>query len=108
MLMEAAQAVQQAAQAASGNITIAIPTAFISSALTLLGREALAAILHKKKGGNGGPKPGEGKICDERGKSIGKLGGDVIRLQSKQESTDKMLDEVRGDVKELLRRVPKQ
>jgi hypothetical protein len=100
MLAEAGQAVAEAAK--NGSITIAVPTAFLSSVVTLIGREVLSAFVHKRKGrnGNGGPKPGAGDECLKHRDKI-------TTLETKQETTDQLLGEVRDDVKEILRRVPK-
>lgn len=102
MLREAAQAAAEAAKQGS-SITVAIPTAFVTSAVTIIGRELVAAFVGRRRArsgnGSGAPKPGTSEECLEHRDRL-------TELETKQEHTDKVLDEVKADVKELLRRVP--
>lgn len=101
MIGEMSQAATEAAKQGS-SITVAIPTAFVTSAVTIIGRELVAAFMGRRRARNGGgadPKPGMGEECLEHRDRLTELG-------TKQENTDKVLDEVKADVKELLRRVP--
>ena len=102
MLLEAAQAVQQAAQAAQGgSISIVIPTAFASSVLTILGREALILALGKKRrNGNGGPRPGEADVCRIRGERM-------TKTETKVEGIEGTLTRYEGYFQDILRRLPK-
>lgn len=105
MLIEAIQAAAEAAR--NGGITVAIPTGVIASIATVVFIKGADYLMGRKKGRNGGPKPGEGKTCETHGKEIDTAKGDIIKLQTQQETTDKLLGEVRDDVKEILRRLPK-
>ncbi len=100
MIGEMSQAATEAAKQ-GGSITVAIPTAFVTSAVTIIGRELVAAFVGKRRArnGSGRPLPGTSEECLEHRDRL-------TELETKQENTDKVLDEVKADVKELLRRVP--
>lgn len=103
MLLEAAQVAADAAK--NGTIVLSIPTAFASSAATLLLYKGVPFLFRAisgkpKHNGNGGPRPGEAEICRIRGERMAtaeaKIGG--------IEDTLKRHD---GYFQEILRRLPK-
>src|SRR4030042_1236401 len=97
--MELMQVAQEAARQSS-NITIAIPTALVSSIATILGREAIAAVVGKRRAKNGnGKPPGQAKICIDRGEKI-------AVMEEKHKNVEEDITEIKGDVKKLLQRIP--
>ncbi len=101
MLAELTQAAVEAAKQ-GGSINIAIPTAVITSVLTGLAVKApdiLAKMRGKPKNGNGGPKPGMGETCKTHGEAI-------AVLNDFKADTKDAIEEIRGDIKTLLQRVP--
>ena len=95
MWLEAGQVAAEAAK--QGSITIAIPTAFISSIVTLLGREALAFFVGKRKRNGNGAKPGAGETCREHGE-------DIATLMQFKASCESSLTRIEGKVDRLLER----
>jgi len=104
MLAEAAQAAQEVAKNGS-SFTVAIPTSFATIAVWKLAEMGIRAVRGKPKNGDC-PKPGEAGLCKEHDGDIRKHQDEIVELKTKQGNTDKVLDEVKLDVKELLRRVP--
>lgn len=99
--MELMQAVQEVAKQGS-YINVAIPTAFASSALTIIGREIAAAIIgrrQRRNGGNAGSKPGHAPECRKHAEEL-------IRIDTEQKNTKDDIKEMKADIKELLSRVP--
>ena len=97
MWLEAGQVAAEAAKQ-GGVVTVAIPTAFISSIVTLLGREALAFFVGKRKrNGNGGPKPGAGETCRKHGEDIAML----VEFKGNADDAPKRIE---GKVDRLLER----
>jgi hypothetical protein len=104
MLVEMAQAVQEAAK--QGSVTIAIPTAFLSSAATLLLYKGVPALVNvvrgKPKNGNPNcPKPGEGKICGDHSDAIQEQGKEIASQKKAQENTETSLKRIEGKVDAL-------
>jgi len=95
MWLEAGQVAAEAAK--QGSITIAIPTAFISSIVTLLGREALAFFVGKRKRNGNGAKPGAGETCRKHGE-------DIAMLVEFKGNADDALKRIEGKVDRLLER----
>jgi hypothetical protein len=105
-MMMLIQVATEAAKSTPG-IVIYIGSAATGSLFTLGSiwiREYFAAKKGKKNGN--GAQPGKGEICQ-------KHGGELIELKTKQDGTDKAIDEMKGhittiegDVKTLLQRIP--
>lgn len=95
MLIEAGQVAQEAARAGSS-----LTGSFILDGATLIAAlkivEAIAAKVRGGRNGNG-KKPGEGKACEEHGKAIDRLRGDVIKLQANEQNRDKAFDLLREE-----------
>jgi hypothetical protein len=100
MIAEAAQVAAEAAKQ-GGTITVAVPTALISSIVTILGREAIAAYFGRRKGksgnGSGGPKPGESEKCREHGEAI-------AGLMTFKDNTSEALKRIENMVYRILER----
>jgi len=96
------QIAQEAAK--NGGITVAIPTGVISSIVTVAIIKGSDLILGRMRGRpkNGScPKPGEGGTCKKHGE-------DIAVLNEFKSDTKDAIDEIRGDVKTLLGRVPEK
>jgi hypothetical protein len=103
MILEAAQVAVEAAK--QGSVTIAIPTAFLSSAATLLLYKGvpfvIGAIRGKPRNGNGhGPKPG---TSDECLKHRDKL----TEHETKFDALEVTLERYEGYFQDILKRLPK-
>jgi hypothetical protein len=107
LIVQAGQVVAEAAKQ-SGSVTLAIPTAFLSSAATLLLYKGLPVLVNLMRGKpiNGIAKPGDSKICDAHGADIKRNNDAIIALQTfntqRKEVIDQMLRENHEAHKEIL------
>jgi hypothetical protein len=98
MLIEATQAAVEAAR--NGGITVAIPTGVIASIATVVFIKGADYLLGRKKGRNGGPKPGAGDECLKHRDML-------TEHETKFESLDKTLARYEGYFQNILERLPK-
>ena len=99
---------QVATEAAKGTSHVFLDGGMIMLIVTnlgLIGRDLIKTRKAKKNGGNS--QPGKADICLKRGETL-------VKLETKQETTDKAIDEMKGniliivgDVKTLLGRTMK-
>lgn len=100
MFLEAAQVASEAAK--NGTIVLSIPTAFASSAATLLLYKGVPFLFRAisgkpKSNGNGGPRPGEAEICRIRGERM-------ATAEAKVENVETSLVRIESKVDRLLER----
>jgi hypothetical protein len=104
MLIEAVQAAAEAAK--QGSVTIAIPTAFLSSAATLLLYKGVPFVINAMRGkprhanGNGGPKPGMASDCLKHRDKL-------TEHETKLDGLDVTLKRYEGYFQDILQRLPK-
>lgn len=96
---------QAAAETAKSTSSIVLDGAAIMALISVAGlamREYFKS-KHSKKNDNPSPsnnlKPGTAPICIEQGKEI-------VRLKVEQGNLDEIIKEMKGDIKELLKRIP--